>query len=89
MSRVPRAPFTKTESSASLDQLATARGPAVKFAPCEPYTKNQVIQRFEADATFTHVDLRLELRIDAQRGDLFVGDGEVIIERDRAAGKSS
>jgi hypothetical protein len=35
------------------------------------------------------VDLRLELRIDDQRGDLFVGDGEVIIERDRAAGKSS
>src|SRR5438477_4002128 len=31
--------------------------PAVKFAPCEPYAESQVVQRFEADATFTHVEL--------------------------------
>jgi len=31
--------------------------PAVKFAPCEPYVESQVLQRFGADATFTHVEL--------------------------------
>ena len=37
--------------------------PAVKFAPCEPYAKSQVLQRFEADATFTHVELLAALLV--------------------------
>src|SRR5437763_11985584 len=37
--------------------------PAVKFAPCEPYVESQVLQRFEADATFTHVELLAALLV--------------------------
>src|SRR5580765_6421957 len=37
--------------------------PAVKFAPCEPYAESQVLQRFEADATFTHVELLAALLV--------------------------
>ncbi len=36
MSRVPRAPFTKTEPPASLDRRKDSRPPAVEFAPCKP-----------------------------------------------------
>src|SRR5438477_8300951 len=43
--------------------------PAVKFAPCEPYAESQVLQRFEADATFTHVELLAALLVFAGEPD--------------------
>src|SRR5436853_5514812 len=54
--------------------------PAVKFAPCEPYVESEGRQRFEADATFTHIELRKSPREARSRTLTFLAAG-VIAQR--------
>ena len=43
--------------------IRNSQPPAVKFASCRPYVESQVFQRFEANATFTHVELLAALLV--------------------------
>jgi len=60
MSHIPRAPFTKTESPASLDRIAKRlRPPAVKFAPANRWV---------------HQSERVSSKVRARHGDSATGE---------------